>query len=198
MLETHIRARVQPFFNLLGKSLIPLNITPNEITVASFIFGIGAGIAIAFHYFLIGLGFLLLSGLGDILDGTVARLTNNSQKTGAYMDLIADRMVEASFILGLSIAFPEHHLAYILFLISVLLHFSTFVVAGSLFQNDGPKSMHYDKSLIERAEAFVFFSVILLFPQYTFELLMVLNALIFCCAITRFFRVLDFAKQLDQ
>lgn len=196
MIETHLRTKIQPVFNFLGKSLIPLHITPNDITIASFIFGIAAGIAIAAHHLKIGLVFLLISGLGDILDGTVARLTNNSQVVGAYMDLISDRMVEASFIVGLTIVFPQHYLAYILFLVAVLLHFSTFVVAGSLFKNDGQKSLHYDKSFIERAEAFAFFTAMLLLPQYIFELLMLLNILIFGCAIRRFFRVLHYAKQL--
>ena len=196
MIEAHIRTKIQPLFNLLGRLLIPLRITPNEITVTSFFFGIFAGIAIAVHQLKIGLVLLLLSGLGDILDGTVARLTDNSHAVGAYMDLISDRMVEASFIIGLSISFPQYYFAYILFLTAVLLHFSTFVFAGSLFNNDSYKSMHYDRSFIERAEAFVFFSIMLLIPQYIFELLMLLNVLIFICAITRFFRVLTITKQL--
>ena len=133
----------------------------------------------------------------DVVDGTLARISNNSQKIGAYLDLISDRMVECAVILGFTFFYPQYYLAYILFLISVILHFSTFVVAGAIFKNDGPKSMHYDKSLVERAEAFVTFSFMMVFPDYIMQILMIFTFLVFSSAMARFFRVVRWAKSFE-
>lgn len=188
MIESHIRPKVQPYFNQLGHLFG--TISPNSITITAFIMGIAAGVCISADFRYVALFFLLLSGILDVLDGTVARLTNQSHPAGAYIDLISDRMVEAAFIIGLSISYPQNAFAYILFLSSVLLHFATFVSAGALFKNEGHKSMHHDHSVIERAEAFIVFALLLLFPAYIFELLTLFSGAIIVDAISRFSRVI--------
>lgn len=70
----------------------------------------------------------------DVLDGTVARLTGCSTKIGAYVDLIFDRMVEASVIMGFYFLLPQYALAYLLFFVSVLFNFTTFIVAGTILK----------------------------------------------------------------
>ena len=191
MIEAHLRSKLQPLFDTLGKRLfIPWNISPNTITALAFASGILSAALICFNQLMLALIFLLFSGLCDILDGTVARITNNAQKTGAYIDLIADRMVEAGVILGFTVLYPQYYFAYILFLIAVLLHFSTFVVAGALLPNTSNKSMHHDHSVVERAEAFAVFAAMLLFPHYIFPLLTGFSCIIIADGTTRFFRVL--------
>ena len=199
MIETHMRTKVQPFFDKIGHNFcIPYHISPNMVTLAAFITGIVAALFICANCLLLALLFLLLSGMCDILDGTVARITNQSQKVGAYIDLISDRMVEAAIILGFTLLYPQHYLAYIVFFVAVLLHFSTFVAAGALFPNMGKKSMHYDQSIVERAEAFVVFACMMLFPSFIFELLMFFNIIVIIAGLTRFIRVLDYAKKFDS
>lgn len=188
MIESHIRAKVQPYFDHLGTTLGA--ISPNSITIAAFITGVLSGIFVSADFRISALFFLITSGLLDVLDGTVARLTGTSHPAGAYIDLISDRMVEAAFIIGLSIRYPQYAFAYILFLASVLLHFATFVSAGALFKNEGHKSMHHDHSVIERAEAFIVFALLLLFPAYIFELLTLFSGAIIVDAIGRFSRVI--------
>ena len=140
----------------------------------------------------------MIFGVCDILDGTIARLLQTSQKIGAYLDLISDRMVEAAIIVGFTVLYPQYYFTYIIFFIAVLLHFSTFVVAATLWPNMGQKSMHYDASVIERAEAFVVFALMLLFPQYIQTILMPFNIAIILTGLSRFFRVLSFAKTVDN
>jgi phosphatidylglycerophosphate synthase len=187
MIESQVRVKMQPWFDKLGMFL--MHTTPNTITGMAFIFGVCATIGIVFDYRFTALCCLWLSGLCDVLDGTVARLSNTSQKIGAYIDLISDRMVEAALILGFAIAYPEHHFAYLVFMIALLLHFSTFLAAGALFTNTGHKSMHHDHSMVERAEAFVVFSLMLLQPNYIFVILMAFNGLILLDGFLRFYRV---------
>ena len=189
MIETYLRPKAQPYFDFFGSQLIPYA-SPNTITICALIFGLCAMVSIAVDYLLVGILCILLSGACDILDGTVARLTNSSTSRGAYIDLIVDRMVEAAIILGFMIRYPQHHIAYTTFFIAVLLHFSTFLAAGALFTNTGNKSMHYDKSIVERAEAFVVFILMLLFPQYLFYTLACFNGVVFLSVLSRFVRVI--------
>ncbi len=188
MIEAHLRTKIQPLFNKLGYLCVGY-VTPNMITAIAFITGITSGVAIASNHLWCALGLLLFSGLCDVMDGTIARLSNNTQKIGAYIDLISDRMVEGAVILGFAFLYPQHYLAYILFFIAVMLHFSTFITAGALFANSGAKSMHHDHSFVERAEAFLVFALMLLFPDYIFSLLMIFNTIVFADGMARFYRV---------
>jgi CDP-diacylglycerol--glycerol-3-phosphate 3-phosphatidyltransferase len=85
-------------------------ITPNHITWAALGLGIGAGVALGFG--LLGLGGLLslLSVLGDILDGQVARLTATGSAAGEILDASADRYMEFFYVGGLVIFYRGHPL----------------------------------------------------------------------------------------
>ncbi len=190
MIEAKVRNKIQPLFDCIGK-IIGLFCTPNMITFFAFLAGLTCCLLICCHYFVFAICFLLLSGLFDILDGTVARLTNNNQKIGAYIDLISDRMVEALVVIGLAIAWPQYSFAYILFLIALLFHFSTFLAAGALFTNTGIKGIHFEYSFIERAEAFMVFCLLLLFPKCINYVLIPFSLLIVFDGLRRFARVIQ-------
>lgn len=189
MLDTQLRVKIQPAFDLLSR-YITHRITPNTITLCALFFGIIAGYAISYHYTVTALCFLWLSGICDVLDGTIARLQNTTSLKGSYIDLISDRMVESALILGFTIGYPQHYIAYILFLIGLLLHFSTFLAMAALVENTGIKNIHYDRTIVERAEAFIIFSLMLLFPSSMFWILMTFNLLVFASALSRFYRII--------
>ncbi len=194
MIESLLRKGTQPYFDRFGHYLALCNFTPHLLTFIGFISGLLCALCISGHSSMIACAFLWFSGLCDVMDGTLARLTGKVAPFGAYVDLICDRMVESALMLGFAYAYPEHFWAYLIFLIALLFHFSTFVAAGALFKNSSTKSMHYDTSLIERAEAFIVFSAMIVFPNSIFHLLMTLNVAIIISGITRYFRVLDYSK----
>ncbi len=189
MIDKHLRPTCQKYFDLLGRRIAQVPITPNQMTLCAFITGIMSAVAIGYGYTIIALCFLWLSGLCDVLDGTIARLTGLSHPFGAYTDLISDRMVESALMIGFSVQYPEHMFSYVLFMVALLLHFSTFVVAGSVFKNDGPKGMHYDRSIVERAEAFVVFSFMMLYPYAIFYILTPFTVVVVLSGLSRFLRV---------
>ena len=189
MLEQHIRPRCQKYFDLLGIHITKFPVTANQMTLCALISGVVSAVFIAQGYTLPALLFLWLSGLCDVLDGTIARLTNTSHPFGAYTDLIADRMVESALMIGFVLQYPEHYLWYLLFMVALLFHFSTFVVAGAVFENNGPKSMHHDRSIVERAEAFVVFSFMIIYPPAVFYILTPFTVIVFISGCARFLRV---------
>lgn len=137
------------------------------------------------------LGFLGISGFLDTLDGSLARHTGKTSNKGAALDIVSDRAVEFSVILGLYFVEPlDRALPCLLMAGSVLLCVTSFLVVGIFTQNSSGKSFHYSRGLIERAEAFVFFTAMIVFPRaflpmaYAFSALVLLTALI---------RILQFA-----
>jgi phosphatidylglycerophosphate synthase len=194
MIEEHYRAVLQPSIDRICRHL-PSALTADHLTLCALVVGLAAGCALAYGHLIVGCILIWISGLCDVLDGTHARLTRTMHPKGAYKDLIADRIVESAIILGFAVRYPEHHMAYLLFVICVLLHFSTFLAAAALMPNLGNKSVHYEHTLIERCEAFIGFSLLCLFPQQIGSILTVLNLLIVYTAATRFIRVMHMQQQ---
>lgn len=194
MIDSKLRKHVQPVFECIGKVFEKTGVTPNQLTVAAFTLGIAAVVLVAFKLNFWAFGVLALSGFVDIIDGTLARIKDVQSKKGAFLDLIFDKLVEVLFILGLAIAYPEHYITYVVFLILVIFNFSTFSLAGALIKNTGEKGMHYDPGIAERSETFICFGAILIFPDYLFYILNAFNLLILITGIIRFRNVLKLLK----
>lgn len=109
---------------------------------------------------------LLLSGYLDTLDGTLARLAEHASDLGSCFDIVGDRLVEAMVIIGLFAVAPDTRgLACLLMFASILLCITSFLVVGIFTANQSAKSFHYSEGLIERAEAFIFFILMILWPS---------------------------------
>lgn len=85
--------RIDPF----ARRLLKLGITPDEVTV----FGALVACIISVQFlsqgnFLLGGVLLSLIGLSDLLDGTMARLSNTAGPWGAFLDSTLDRIVDGA------------------------------------------------------------------------------------------------------
>lgn len=194
MLDSRCRRTIQPLFDGLGRGMIFLGFKANTITCLAFFVGLVSAVCVGLNQPLWALLLLWTSGLFDVLDGTVARLTSTSSLRGAYMDLIFDRLVEAAMIVGFLYVKPIYYVAYLFFLIAVIFNFTTFIVAGSLFKNTGLKSMHYDVGLAERTETFIVFSAMILFQDDIGLILTLFNVIIFITGTLRFYKVLKYSE----
>lgn len=94
---------LDPFILLLSKT----GITPNQITFLSLLFGLAAAGCYLTTHFIIGSILLAVSGILDLTDGSVARLTNKKSDFGAIIDWIVDKYVDGIvlFAVGLSCFF---------------------------------------------------------------------------------------------
>ena len=89
----------------LKTALVKSRLKPNTLTCIALAISIIAAGAIATNYLLIGGFLVLLSGLFDILDGALARLTNKATRFGALLDSTFDRISDAALFLGLFILY---------------------------------------------------------------------------------------------
>ena len=87
----------QPAAELLARTPI----TPNIITWFGFLITLGAAVLIATGHLLAAGLVVLLAGFFDILDGALARRTNQTTRFGALLDSTLDRLSEALLLLGI-------------------------------------------------------------------------------------------------
>jgi CDP-diacylglycerol--glycerol-3-phosphate 3-phosphatidyltransferase len=89
----------------LKTALIKSRLKPNTLTWLALAISIIAAGTIATNHLLIGGFLVLLSGLFDILDGALARSTNQATRFGALLDSTFDRISDAVLLLGLLVLY---------------------------------------------------------------------------------------------
>ncbi|HDL18112.1 MAG TPA: CDP-alcohol phosphatidyltransferase family protein [Bacteroidetes bacterium] len=112
---------IDPFISFL----IRMEINPNSLTTMGFGVSIFAGYFFAIGALRIGAGLVLLSGIFDIMDGRIARGTNQVTRFGALYDSTLDRYAEIIIFIGLAYYFIGEN-KFLTSLISII------VLAGSL------------------------------------------------------------------
>jgi phosphatidylglycerophosphate synthase len=181
------RMTVDPFVNRLAQHR---HISPNLITIASCLLGFAI---IPLMYFVSGkiaLIALLLSGYLDIVDGSYARVTQKSSDFGCVLDILCDRIVELCVLIGFYLCYWQHHGFLIMMMLGMcFLCVTSFLVVGILSENNSDKSFHYSPGLIERAEAFIIWGLMMIMPNY-----FVFLGILFCIlvAVTIAIRLYEF------
>jgi archaetidylinositol phosphate synthase len=187
MIETHLRKTYQ---KICVDPLLQMRsfqkISPIFLTVFGGIIGVCVLPALALGLPLLALGLIVFSGYLDTLDGSLARHQQKSTARGAALDIVSDRAVEFAIILGLYCVNPvSRGLPAILMLGSVLICVTSFLIVGVFTENSSEKSFHYSPGLVERAEAFLFFSAMILFPALFASLAYLFSFLVFLTATIR-------------
>lgn len=189
MIEATLRPIVQGLFIDAPAKRLAARFTGNQITFVSLLCGLLALPFIAWQLPLFATCLLLLSGLFDIIDGTVARIRGESSMMGAIYDNMADRAVESAVVIGLFLAAPElRGVESLVMLAAILLCVTSFLLAGiadANTQDAQGKSFNYSPGLMERAEAFIFFLAMIWLPDYFTPLAWLFSALVLYTGLKR-------------
>ncbi len=92
----------------LNTLLVKSRLTPNALTWSALVVSLIAAVTVAFNHPVLAGCLVLVAGLFDILDGALARLTNQSTKFGAVLDSTFDRISDAAILLGILWSFREN------------------------------------------------------------------------------------------
>ncbi len=134
----------RPLAWLLVKALKPTNVTPNQVSVASFLIGTAGAICFTTGRpsLFIAAGILAqLSSIVDCADGMLARAKNLGTEYGKYLDIFLDRILEfllfASIGLGAYRASGQNIWLTLALLASTVyfLHVSLYYITIHYFQN---------------------------------------------------------------
>lgn len=198
MLESYLRPRyqnlcVEPIARYLrGK------VSANSLSLLAMLCGVLFIPVLYLQHVFLGMVLLVFTGYLDTLDGTLARLENRPNPVGAVLDIVGDRVVEASIIIGLFLMAPEQRAGYcLLMLAAILICVSSFLVVGIFTANQSQKSFHYSPGLIERFEAFMCFALLLIVPHYFAWLALLFTVLVMLTAwlhIRRFMSSASYEK----
>lgn len=100
MSKIRIKRLFYPLIKKIAQKLAKTPITPNFLTITSFLTLMAATLFVAYQKLVIG-GFLIfLGGFLDGLDGELARITNKVSKMGAFLDPVTDRYGDLIILLG--------------------------------------------------------------------------------------------------
>jgi len=101
---TALRPRFIRYLEPVAGIFVKLRITPNQISVLALLAGIASASLFFQQRFLAGSLVLILSAVFDLVDGSVARMTNAHSDFGAVFDWIVDKYVDALVLLGIGLS----------------------------------------------------------------------------------------------
>ena len=173
MLDNKVRIQIDPVLNRVGRFLADQGITANMVTLAGFVIGAIAALAIALDMLWIGLALLLVSRVCDGLDGAVAR-ANQKTDFGGYLDIVLDfafyGLIPAAFIYLDPTANALAGTALLLAFYVNGASFLTFALMsekqGISEESRGSKSLLYSVGLAEATETIGVFVLSCLFPAW--------------------------------
>jgi phosphatidylglycerophosphate synthase len=197
MIDTHARKYFQPLFDKLALGLVPLRLSPNALTLGAFAAGTGASVAFVSGLRETALAALILSGILDVLDGTVARMTKTTH-LGAFLDLTLDRVVEVAFVTAAALAVPDSRLSCVFVLGSTIFSFSVFLLSGNLVKKKSEKVFYYQAGLAERTETFIVFGLAILWPSYTACFFYIFAAMIAFTGGQRFLETYKYLGETEE
>ncbi|MDA5559551.1 MULTISPECIES: CDP-alcohol phosphatidyltransferase family protein [unclassified Exiguobacterium] len=165
MLDTYGSRYVQPVIERGANRLLKWNFTPNEVTILGGIIGVSTGIFIYNDMHWTAVILLWLSGLFDVLDGTMARKSKTTG-FGTVLDLVLDRFVELSVVIALALRYPEYMPIFLILIGSFVIAMTLFLAVGASSSRRSEKTFYYQPGIIERTECFILFTLMILFPNW--------------------------------
>ncbi|MEY4980061.1 MAG: hypothetical protein RLZZ352_2331 [Pseudomonadota bacterium] len=193
MFDSRIQAAIRPLMNRIAHHVVRWGVGADAISLAGFVVGMAAALAIALQQASVGLVLLLLSRLLDGLDGAVARASQPTDR-GGFLDITLDFLFYAAIPLAFAVAHPAQNALPAAVLLAAFMgtgsSFLAFAVVAEKRQLSSlafpDKSFYFLGGLTEATETIAVFVAMCLWPQrfaplaYGFALL---------CAITTVLRI---------
>jgi len=189
LIDTHSRKYFNAIFINIAKFFLLLKLKPLYVTLFSLIIGLLGAASFFMGFHIVSLILLWLSGLMDVIDGQMARLSNQSSQKGALLDIFFDRVVEIAYIFAfINTASSESLLTLSS---SIILSMTIFLTVGAMSDKKSKKAFYYQAGLIERTEAFILFSIMIIFSEYSTYIAYLFASLILITVFQRLKEALD-------
>lgn len=185
MLDRRLRASVERGLGPVGRALGRIGVTPDALTVLGLLFAVATALAVASGHLIWGTIGIALSGLGDLLDGNLARSSGRTGPRGSFFDSVTDRASDALVLGGVAwyVARENAHLPVLALAVTALSMLISYERAKA-------ESMGLEAKggLMERAERSVLLGVGMAFDVLV-PVLWIMLALTGFTAVQRFVRV---------
>ncbi len=160
MLDGRWRAKAERGLDPVGRALYRVGISANVLTVVGLVIAAATAVAIATGHLLLGFFGVILTGLPDLLDGSVARYSGKAGPRGAFFDSVSDRVSDALLFGGVAWYLADES-RYLPVLVLAVLALSMLIT----YERARAESLGFSArgGLMERAERMVLLSIGLLF-----------------------------------
>lgn len=192
MLDRRARARIDPALDAIAAKLSKAGISANAMTLVACGVGLGAGLAIAHGAFWLALLLILISRLGDGLDGAIAAIRGRTD-FGGFLDIVLDFVFYGVVPLGFIIHDPHANaIAGAVLLLSFYVNGGSVLAFAIMAEKRGlppegraGKSLLFTTGLMEATETLIFFVAFCLMPGWFAPFAYVFAALCFYTALSR-------------
>ncbi|MCK5672650.1 MAG: CDP-alcohol phosphatidyltransferase family protein, partial [Spirochaetales bacterium] len=175
MIDKYLRP-VKEKLMLPAAQILSRYITPNQITLIAFSFGLLSCVLIIFNNFYLALVFWILNRIIDGLDGTVARISKKQTDWGGYLDIMLDFIIYALIPISFAIVINSGIFIYISLSIMLAIFYinsASWMYLSALLEKQAVnKSVHELTSvsmptgLIEGTETIFSYTLFFLFSEY--------------------------------
>ncbi|HEV7416091.1 MAG TPA: CDP-alcohol phosphatidyltransferase family protein [Tianweitania sediminis] len=173
MLDGWARRKIDPALDAMATGLVRAGVSANAVTWAAFAVGAAAALAVAHGWFFAGAVFVLISRLGDGLDGAVAKRRGRTD-LGGFLDITLDFAFYGLIPLGFVVADQQANgVAGAVLLAAFYANGASFLAYAIMAEKRGlasdargPKSLFFTAGLAEATETIAIFLAMCLFPRW--------------------------------
>jgi soluble lytic murein transglycosylase len=101
------RESVRAWSDPVGRALFRLRLRPNHLTMCGLLVSACAGAAFVFGHVRLAGCLLILAGLFDLFDGSLARASGQATTFGAFLDSVIDRYSDIVVMLGIVVLYAR-------------------------------------------------------------------------------------------
>jgi len=201
MFDAQLRPLIDRLLNPIGRGLVALGMTANQVTMIGAAFGLIAAGCVAAGLFYPALWFVIANRVIDGLDGAVARASRSSD-FGGYLDIVSDFIFYSAIPLAFAVALPETALAAAFLIFSFIGTATSFLGFAILAEKHqvttqirGKKAFYYLGGLTEGTETILLFLAMLVWPDY-FSLMAIVFGIL--CWVTTGTRIYAAYRQFND
>ena len=187
MFDGNWRSAVNRGLDPIGAVLCRMGVSADAVTVFGIAMATVAAVVIGRGELILGLVFLILTGLSDAFDGPIAKASGTSSVRGAFFDSVSDRVCDALLFGGVTWYLGSTEPGHIFMLPAAVMAVSLLVS----YQRAKAESLGLDAKggLMERAERFFVLGAGLAFSFVLIPILWAMLALTAATAVYRFAKV---------
>lgn len=187
MFDGRFRQQVERVVRPVGEQLRRTKISPDHLTLIGLIFACAAAVVIGLGELRVGLVLVILAALPDLLDGALAKASNQSSQRGAFFDSTIDRVTDSILLGGVAWFLADQRGAHASILVFAVMAVSSLIS----YQRAKAEALGLNAKggLMERAERIILLCVGLLFDSLLFWSMVLMLVLVTITAVQRFFKV---------
>lgn len=170
MFDEPVRRRFARIAQPVTDGLAATGITPNQLTLLTFVIALGGAACLALGWPRVGLAIWLVSRVGDGLDGALARATSRRTPFGAYLDITLDMAAYSAMVLAFSRLYPAQGLvwasiltAYVI-VITTTLALSDAATTADRRVSGTDRTFQFTPGIAEAGETSVMYGLWVVFP----------------------------------